>query len=155
MEDATLQNLTADGFGYWLAGFVDGEGCFRIHSAPRRQAQPWYACHFQVKLRDDDTAILNECVDRTGIGKVIRMAGHKTSKPQAMWVAWSLADCEEVVELFTRFPLRAKKRLDFEIWIRAVAVIRDTPRGNRWHGPRDWSPLLVIRDELRAVREYS
>src|SRR4051812_25416446 len=63
--------LDADGFGHWLAGFIDGEGCFRLHTLyDSRYAYTYYACYFALDLRDDDTAVLEECVKRTGLGRV-------------------------------------------------------------------------------------
>ena len=45
-------------FGDWLAGFVDGEGCFRLHVERNGN---YYACHFQIKLRRDDRASEEYC----------------------------------------------------------------------------------------------
>lgn len=49
-----------DSFGHWLAGFIAGEGCFRVH---KEKEGGYYACHFTLKLQDGDSAILHEIIE--------------------------------------------------------------------------------------------
>lgn len=138
-------------FGHWLAGFIDGEGCFRIH---KEKGGGYYACHFTLKLRDDDRAILEEIVSRTGIGHLKPDVVRGTSKPALIWVVQSKAECVKLVDLLDRFPLRAKKRRDWRIWRRAVRHWVTAPRGNRWHGARDWSLMIAYKSAIEKARAY-
>jgi hypothetical protein len=138
-------------FGHWLAGFIDGEGCFRVH---REKGGGYYACHFTLKLRDDDRAILEDIVARTGIGHLKPDLVRGSSKPAVVWVVQSKAECVRLVALLDRFPLRAKKRRDYEIWRQAVAHWVTAPRGNRWHGPRDWTQMIAFKHAIEDARAY-
>ncbi len=31
---------------------------------------------------------------------------------------------------------------------------RSMPRGNRWRGPRDWTPLIDLKRQIEEAREY-
>lgn len=108
-------NRVDPGFGHWLAGFVDGEGCFTIISS-RRQAS--LICRFSLGLRSDDAPILREACERTGLGRVYRAGDGR----MATWIVATQADLIALVELFEKYPLRAKKKRDFEIWARAVRL---------------------------------
>lgn len=138
-------------FAHWLAGFIDGEGCFRIH---KEKGGGYYACHFTLKLRDDDRAILEEIVGRTGIGHLKPDLIRGTSKPAMVWVVQSKAECVKLVALLDQYPLRAKKARDYAIWREAVAFWVAQPKGSRWHGPRDWSQMIAYKVAIEDARAY-
>jgi hypothetical protein len=138
-------------FGHWLAGFIDGEGCFRVHKEKRGA---YYACHFTLKVRDDDTPILEEVVLRTGIGHLKADIVRGTSKPAMVWVVQSKAETLKLVAFLDQFPLRAKKSRDYAIWREAVAFWNVQEKGNRWHGPRDWSQMIAYKEAIENARAY-
>lgn len=139
-------------FGHWLAGLIDGEGCFRVHMG---KGGTYYAAHFSLKLRDDDQDVLASIAERTGIGRIYFDA-HRSgnSKPCASWTVQSMADALVLVGLVERFPLHTRKARDFEVWARAVRTWATMKRGNRWAGPRDWTPMIDLKQELEAARAY-
>lgn len=139
-------------FGNWLAGFIDGEGCFRVH---KEKSGGYYACHFTLKLRDDERPILEEIVERTGIGHLKPDLIRGGSKPCLIWVVQSKAACLQLVELLDRFPMRARKRKDYAVWREAVLYWPTMKRGNRWHGPRDWSRMIAYKEAIEAARAYA
>jgi hypothetical protein len=152
--DDVLDDLERDGFGHWLAGFFDGEGCFVIWTA-RGRGTVSYACRAQIKLRDDDAAILHEVQRRTGVGRVIaeKVYGKanrdtKNTNPQMVWLAANKADCARVVRLFDRFPLRAKKRADFDLWRLAVREWQTKDRYGQWNR------MAAFRRQLIESRRY-
>lgn len=137
-------------FGNWLAGFIAGEGCFRIHCQKHGE---WYAPAFHLKLRDDDRAILDECAARVG-GVVYAMPAYRTSRPGAVWRCQSRADCERLAAVLDLHPLRNRKAAEYAIWREALRVYGEMPRGNRWHGPRDWTPLIDAKRRIEDLRAY-
>jgi hypothetical protein len=135
-----------DAFGHWLAGFIDGEGCFTIMHP--RAAEPQLYTRFQLRLRADDRAVLDGIRERVGVGTIYEyeptaraLAVHPGSKASILWVVCTSAGCARLVELLDRFPLRAKKAHDYAIWREAVSA----------RSRRDW-PLM---DELKAQLESS
>jgi hypothetical protein len=145
--DELIADLDADGFGYYLAGLIDGEGSFAIGHTANCQ------CLLTINLRDDDADILYEIQRRTGIGRVRITKSYENSTrqrtPLARWAVGNHSECALLVRLLERYPLRAKKRRDFEIWRRAVQewITRTRSSG--------WEPMLALRAELMAVRQYA
>lgn len=140
------------GFGHWLSGFIDGEGSFVI-----AESRGQFRCVFSLTLRDDDHDMLVECEKQTGIGSVSRRDrsyGKGPDRPQSVWVVTNVRDCLALVRLLDRFPLRAKKRRDYEIWRQAVIHWRYRPVGSRWHHNVDWTTFADFKRDLEAVRRY-
>lgn len=140
----------------WLAGLIDGEGCFRIQENKSRIHGPTtYATSFALKLRDDDEPILREIIAHTGIGRfAYDLSRSGKSHPCAVWHVDSQQDCALLVELLDQHPLRTRKARDYAVWREAVVYWLSTPRGNRWHGPRDYAPMAELQAELLSAREY-
>lgn len=157
VNDTLLNELEADGFGHWLAGFIDGEGCFiiRISGPGCRSKQRPMNCAFALQLRIDDLTILEECMSRTGLGRIITF-DRKASNPGARWIVDKKADCLAFTRLLDEFPLRAKKARDYAIWREAVlhwqSVRNGRPRGSS--KPSDWTTMRRMKVELSAQRAY-
>lgn len=147
-------------FGHWLAGFIDGEGTFAIHRQNVHRPRPGLACKLIVKLRDDDRAILDEIVERTGIGTVCwkKPGGDgRTNNAQVAWQVQSRGDCARAVELLDVYPLRAKKSRDYAIWREAVLLAREVRNG----GPVGtvnaavWERMEELREALARLHVYA
>lgn len=148
-----------DGFGHWLAGFIDGEGCFSIVPHDGR-----VSCRFAIELRADDKMILVEIARRVRVGQVVdkrvRARDRPGTRPQAVWKVQDRAGCAAMVELLDRFPLRSKKARDYVIWREAIAEwqrLATTPRARFHHAgtaPHDWTRMLQLADALRETRAY-
>jgi len=139
------------GFGYWLAGFTDGEGCFRVQKHERGT----HTCAFQIKLRRDDKAALERIRRFVGHGSIRDIDGDGASNPQATYVVQDKDGCAALVGLFRRFPLAAKKALDFEVWAEAVEEWLERPRGNRWVGQSDQARASALKARLEDARRYT
>ena len=138
------------GMGYWLAGFIDGEGCFVVKGHTRGT----YAPSFAVKLRRDDRAILVAAQRFVGAGVVADVEGDGVSKPQVKWTVQDREGCQRLVDILDKYPLRAKKRLDYATWREAVCEWTDRPRGNRWHGATDQTRMAALRGRTSEVKTY-
>lgn len=139
-----------DDFGNWLAGFADGEGSFLISKSSRG-----VFCSFRIALHHADEPILREIAGRTGLGRVIVQFSPSQAAPRAMWTVCRKMPTRSRHSAFEQFPLRAKKRRDFEIWARAVREWdRLQVRGNQYSGMEriDYSAMNALRHELRAGR---
>ena len=131
-------------FGHWLAGFVDGEGCFYL----KKTDGQYLICAFRVALRLDDRAILEEIQRETGIGQIhVTRRAKWGSNDQASWSVTRKREVMELARIFDLYPLRSKKARDFVIWRQAVTVWGDKERCSnaRVDTPRLW--------ELKAALE--
>ncbi len=156
-EHLNLRRLD-DGFGHYLAGLIDGEGCFTIPRASARpdQATHSYQCRFELGLRDDDLAILEEIQQRTGLGRLSPRSGKSSSRrnrPSIRWDIGSRRDCAGLVQILDRYPLRAKKAADYAIWRRAVSAWLRLST-SRYMGPERWDEIAALSTALRAIRAY-
>lgn len=139
-------------FGNWLAGFIDGEGCFHIHKV-RRGA--YYSCRFTLKVRDDDIKVMKDVVRITGIGYLrLDRARPVGANPCVIWTIISKKECRALVRLLKQYPLRAKKKRDFDIWKEAVDYWSSMKRATRWTGVGDYSELAKYKSEIDEVRRY-
>jgi len=137
-----------DAFGHWLAGFIDGEGSFIVHGDGRKQ------CRLCVKLRGDDRPILDEIVERTGIGRVRIQTNNAGTNPQFAWLVDSKSDCCRAVVLLERYPLRAKKARDFELWREAVRLwVAMAPRNG--HARNNWSGMAALQEQMMDGRRFT
>jgi hypothetical protein len=142
-------------FGHWLAGFTDGEGAFVLARVTSTHGNPhgktWATARYEITLRADDAATLDLIRDTLGIGTVratsAASASRPNQKPALRYAVWRLGECLVLVDFFERFPLRAKKRHQFDIWARGV---RELAKGSF----RDEAVILACRAELAAVRVY-
>lgn len=138
-----------DSFGHWLAGLVDGEGCFLFHVDNR-----YGGCRprFQLKLRDDDLTTIKYVMANLKLGSLVRGKARKSSRPNAVWVVADRYECAQLVEVLKRFPLRSKKARDFYIWAEGVA---EWPTYQQSREDRHvWDPLWNLRERLRETRAY-
>lgn len=115
----------SDDFGYWLAGFVDGEGCFSVNY----NIVPGYHCiqcgiSFQISLRHDDLPVLKYIKETLGIGNLTEsidnswtngIRKHK-GNPKATYTVSTRNEVMHLIAIFEKYPLRSKKQRDFDIW---------------------------------------
>lgn len=144
-------------FQAWLAGFIAGEGCFRVHKQARGEK---YACVFQIRLRADDKAVLHALRNRVGAGH-LREEGERTNRQgvrsapsTTKWIVSSRDDCLRLAQFLDGVPFFAKKQAEYDIWRRALTAWSTMERGNRWKGGGDFSVMGECYRQLKAIRSF-
>lgn len=142
----------SDAFGYTLAGFTAGEGCFLIHKCNRPNLRASYHCRFHIELRDDDRAYLKELQHTLQMGKIYDMPARprpsRNGQPTARLVIYAINECIQLVRFFEKYPVPTKKRGDFEIWKQAVFELQKP-----WDC-RDVELLEYLFLKIKEVRQY-
>jgi hypothetical protein len=136
-------------FGNWLAGFIDGEGCFYITRDRKRSP---YRARFSIALRADDRPILEEVRAVTGIGTIHDYTASSTGSRTTRWMVQSYTDCATLKSILDRYPLRAKKRNDFDVWSRALVTQGDIATGRLANNDEVNSRMAALKEELAVVR---
>lgn len=149
-----------DEFGYWLAGFTDGEACFAASLTVDKNGYHNLYTRFVIEIREDDRAILEEIRDILKVGGVWRRAQRGGSKPLVAYYVTRNADLYHVIiPLFEKYPLRTKKARDFSIWRELVGIQYHQVRKFRMHGdqtPRQsyWKKISDLVNELQDRRKF-
>lgn len=138
------------GFAYWLAGFIDGEGCFRV----QRHERGTYSCTFSINVRRDERGTLESVKRFLGVGTISEHEGSGNANPLCRYVIQDKAGCIRLVQVLDKYPLRAKKRLDYDAWAQAVSEWSSMKRGNRWSGPSDWTRMAALKSRIENTRQY-
>lgn len=140
--------------GDYIAGFVDGEGCFyltyRSERKSARENQPVYrrwVPYFAIVLRQDDKEILEKIKITLGCGTI------SLTSSQARYNVQNIKDIiSKVIPFFEKHTLRAKKKNDFLLWKKAAFLIAQNMYNNRNYGPNQHKVLLEIREEMRQYK---
>lgn len=121
---------------HYIVGFVDGEGCFCISLNKNGNRLPEVRLIFEIELRGDDEPILREIQTVLGCGNIYRLEYARYAKWQSH-VKLKVSNfgdiSQKIIPFFKRYPLRAKKRQQFEKFCLAAEIIRTkqhlTPEG--------------------------
>lgn len=140
-----------EAFGHYIAGLVDGEGTFIT-----RRAQNTAHCEFAIHIRSDDRPILDAIASFLGVGKFY---SHATDKSvHCLYRVSSREDTSQViVPFFERFPLRAKKRHDFDIWKQAAnlcCMIKQRSTKACW-SRQEYQLFDTLDERLRSGRKFA
>jgi hypothetical protein len=95
-----------------LAGFTDAEGNFYINL----KSDSRVSFRFEIHLHVDDTLLLNKLCEKLGIGEVY------TSKDKSTFVVSKLNEIEQIIEIFTEYPLNTIKLLNFIDFAKAYGL---------------------------------
>jgi hypothetical protein len=148
--------------GDYIAGFVDGEGCFFLTYRKDKMKYFYWKAGFSIMLRNDDTEILEYIKKYFNCGNI----SHTRNLSR-----YQISDNNELVEIiipfFNKFSLIGKKRNDFELWKEAVLIIdrnkikkvntRIGKRGfvcNQWN-TEDINRLKAIRNDMLEYKSGS
>ena len=97
----------------WVAGFVDGEGCFHvsINRHPKMRTGWQVLPEFRVVQHSRDKAVLHKLQEFFQCGKVV--VNHGDRKELRIR---RLPELRKVIAFFETYPLRTRKRGDFEMF---------------------------------------
>src|SRR3989344_3081140 len=123
MEEKNNENLSGD----YIAGFVDGEGCFALKF--RRDVKKnlengkirtyfYWGVEFAIVLRQDDVEILEKIKNIFKCGTITYSNGEVRFSIQN-----SKSLSEIVIPFFEKHKLYGKKAKDFLLWREAVLII--------------------------------
>ena len=115
-EGIKNRNTISLAFGNWFSGYFDGEGCFTIFYR-ERNGIPERRVGIQIGCRYDDAKIIKYIHKTFGIGVIWQSKMKGTTNPAINWRVERASDLTEVIlPVFDIYPLRSKKRLEYQIW---------------------------------------
>ena len=122
----------------WLAGVIDGEGCFTIN----RKRGGTYNCRLVIEMHYKELPTLQKLAEAVGFGRatVVRRASRADT---AAWSVTSKADCLKLYKLLQDNGLRTSKVKDYELWGLALGF---------WIA-NDYDQMGVIKQYMEAYRK--
>lgn len=133
---------------HYVCGFVDGEGCFCVSISRKRFRIPEIKLRFEIELREDDEPVLREIRDSFGCGSIYYLdyERYKKWRPHVKLVISKLSDLQEkVIPFFEKYPLRAKKKKQFELFRKVVFMMV-----NKEHkSPEGVEKIRMMRESFR------
>ena len=113
---------------WYIVGFTDGEGCFAIlitKHKTKKAGKDANLC-FEIELRADDKPILELIQKRLDCGRIVELNYERYGwKPHVKFVVRKQNEIlYKVIPFFKKFPLKAKKRKDFELFCQAADIFR-------------------------------
>lgn len=104
-----MRDLTDIELG-WLAGIIEGEGCFAVH----RQKAQFYRKEYvycRIYLASTDEWTVDRCLEISGVGTKYHRKGQQAHwKDQWRWLVNKQADVADVTR--TVYPLLSPRRQD-------------------------------------------
>lgn len=111
----------ADSFGYWFSGYFDGEGCLYTSTCKTKYGIG-RRIGLQISCRIDDFEILKAIQETLNVGKFWISPPRNNANAVAHWRCEDAKSLGEIIlPLLDTYPLRSKKRREYELW-RGLAV---------------------------------
>lgn len=112
--------------GDYIAGFVDGEGCFALkyirsvrHERKNEPIYFYWDVEFIIALRMDDKNILERIRTTLECGRI-----SFTKNGSVRFCVNVIDDLKnKIVPFFEKHPLQAKKQKDFLLWKEALEIL--------------------------------
>jgi hypothetical protein len=118
IEQPETQNLGTMN-PWFITGFTDGEGCFRISLTKRDNLVGWRVqLFFQIALHQKDKLLLENLQNYLGVGKI-----YKSGKDMLQYKIQSLNEIEIILNHFDKYPLISQKRADYELFKEAYNIV--------------------------------
>ena len=134
---------------YYVAGFVDGEGCFCVSVSKHKTLKHRIEVRpqFEIELRGDDADILEKIRKMIGCGTIYTLDYERYKwAPHAKLKVSNIADLKQkVIPFFNRYPLQAKKARNFMIWSKIVEMVYEKKHLD--YG--GLQKIMKLRDQIR------
>ena len=108
---------------YWIAGFVEGDGCFNISIVPYVKAKigKKVGLRFSISQHARDIKLLNSFIDYLGCGSIVQHNKRSTIE----FVVTKFSDIDiKIIPFFIKHSILGVKALDFNDWCEAAEIFR-------------------------------
>ena len=114
---------------HYIAGFIDGEGCFTIsigrHSTLKNRIE--VKLEFEIELRADDRMILERIKETLNCDNIYHLSYERYGwRPHVKYKVSKLSDFQEkLIPFLKKYQLQAKKKNSFRIFCEAVGLVAE------------------------------
>jgi len=143
---------------YYIAGFVDGEGCFGLQFRKdvrheRRGSPVYYSwkAQFTITARKDEQELFERIKNVFGCGNV-----YKELDREIHYCVSNADDLKNIISpFFKKYHLQGKKKHDFDLWAEAIEIIYNNKkeRTNSQKGVKGFSKNGWDEKDLQRLLE--
>lgn len=111
----------------------------------------WPTARFEVSQRADDRHVIELIREHLGFGRIYvhtANAGRPHERTAVKFSCFRIEDNLKLIDVFREYPLRSKKRHQFEVW---AAAVHEIAKGRH----RDDAFIDGQREKLRALRVFN
>lgn len=102
---------------YWMAGFIDAEGCFRVNIYPNESKSLKVSISFTFHISQKEELILERVKAYFNMGQIVWDSQEKNIKKYQLT---SIENCLKLLEFLDQYPLRTSKYLDYQEFKQAL-----------------------------------
>lgn len=150
-------------FKSWLAGYIDGDGCFSLSLSRQHNAKTQRICvtpQIGITSRADRKEHLEYIQKSVGIGKIYTRG--KSSHPQCAWQTTSVIDGLTIAKLvYPYLKVKKEKARKFikvlEYWYNTVNPNHARTLGSRTRTQEDMKKIIKVACSInsdRSTRRY-
>lgn len=114
--------------GNYVAGFIDGEGCFTITISKHKTKKLGFDArlHFQIEVRSDDLEIIQHIQETINCGRIYHLSYERYGwHPHVELKVSSFPEIvTKLIPFLEKYPLLAKKRHSYECFLQAVEIFK-------------------------------
>ena len=144
-------------FIIWLAGFIDGEGCFTIDLRKERNSKLGWTCYpmITIVLQRSDKFVLEEI--QKNIGGILRNRDKQKTwkigaKPQILWRVCGWENCLNLAKIIQPYLILKSKRC--QIFVDTLKMVISKQKGLK---RISWNKDLLVetckmRDKINKDR---
>lgn len=138
----------------WLAGFIEGEGCFGLYLHGK-----YYQPEFTINIRDDDATILKEIRETLQCKAKLSYRKPKgRSMPQVQLMVRGINDLLKLIAFLDENPFIGKKQPQYKLWKEAVQFCKTnmfTTQGHPEKLRQKSEQLKSYADRLKELKTYN
>src|SRR5690554_3835815 len=140
--------MNEEQFGWYLAGFADGESYFIARPLFRETKKGFkrtaFSFRWGIQVREDDSDILYKIKDyldsfNMGEGFIYHRKRKQDISGQITLHYDGVKNCKVIRYIFERYPLQAKKAKDFEIWSKIFDMVEELNASKPRKNPNAYS----------------
>ncbi len=115
----------------WLAGFINGEGCFfiDIYKSKTNKIGSGVTLKFLLSQHLRDSFLIESLVDYLGCGRVVRPLSYN----HVTYVVSKFTDInDKIIPFIQKYPIIGNKNLDFKDFCKVSLAIKNKVSGGVW-----------------------
>ncbi len=107
--------------GFWMAGFMSGEGCFFVHARDTKKV----SIYIKIAQHERDHQLIKSFVEYFGGGRFYK----PSNENMVYYICESFSTVwDKIIPFFNKYPVEGVKALNFSDFVAIASLMRDKAR---------------------------